>query len=297
METVEDQTTALREAMANLKKAKGQAVPQGPGPRVIAVASGKGGVGKTNISSNLALALHQGGARTCILDGDLGLSNVNILLGELPKWNLFHVIKGEKRLDDVVTRTQWGPDLVAGASGFQELANLDPSARDRFISGLSALNRYDYLVIDTGAGIGANVTGFLLAAHEVLVVTTPEPTAVTDAYGLIKSLVASGRTRNIHLIVNRVPSVTEGRKVAERIKGIAHQFLRLDMELLGVVHEDAKVVQSVYQRKPFLVLDPKGKASAGVRALADRLRGRPAPDPSEDRGLTRLFKNLFGGAA
>jgi flagellar biosynthesis protein FlhG len=297
METVEDQTTELRQAMASVKKSRVAPPVGGSGPRVIAVASGKGGVGKTNISSNLALALHQSGARTCILDGDLGLSNVNILLGELPKWNLFHVIKGERRLEDVVTRTQWGPDLVAGASGFQELANLDPAARERFITGLSGLQRYDYLVIDTGAGIGANVTGFLLAAHDVLVVTTPEPTAVTDAYGLIKSLVASGRTKNINLIVNRVPSVAEGRKVAERICGIAYQFLRLQVELLGVIHEDPQVIQSVYQRKPFLVIDPKGRASAGIRALGDRLRGRPAPDPSEGHGLTRFFKHLFGGGS
>lgn len=296
MGIVEDQTTALRRAMAEVKRQGGAAPAAAPRgrQRIIAIGSGKGGVGKTNLSANLALAMHLSGEKTCILDGDLGLSNVNIVLGELPKWNLFHVLKGEKKLEDIVFRTQWGPDLVAGASGFQELANLDDETRGRFIQSLSILRGYDNLVIDTGAGIGANVTAFLLAARQVVVVTTPEPTAVTDAYGLIKSLAAAGRTDHIGLVVNRIPSVAEGRKVAERICAIARQFLRLEVELLGMVHEDEAVVKAVYQRKPFLAMEPKCRASAGVQAIASRLRGKPAEDAGDEGALGAFIRRLFG---
>ena len=186
--TVKDQAEGLRELVSrrNLERNEKQKASRSGQQQVIAVASGKGGVGKTGFSVNLAISMASKGKKVLVLDADLGLSNVNVVMGEVPKYNLFHVLKGERLMKDVVFPTKHGIDIIAGANGFSELADLSGEERHRFIAQLDYLANYDIIVIDTGAGVSKNVTSFLHAADKVIIITTPEPTSVTDAYGIIK---------------------------------------------------------------------------------------------------------------
>ena len=229
--------------------------------KTIAITSGKGGVGKTSISVSLAIALAKGGSSVTLLDADLGLANINVILGIIPKYNLYHVIKGKKKLKDIVIEVPEGIKIIAGASGFHQLANLDPKQRANFIESISELDSDDFMIVDTGAGVGQNVLSFVMAVDEVVVVTTPEPTAVTDAYGIIKSIASQSPDKVIKLIVNRVQSVAEGKRVAQRVINIAGQFLNIKIENLGFIYDDDYVPKSVRNQKPFIVSYPKSKAS------------------------------------
>ncbi len=201
------------------------------GTRTIAITSGKGGVGKTSIAVSLAIALARGGASVTLLDADLGLANINVILGIIPKYNLYHVIKGKKKLSDIVIPVPEGVKIIAGASGFHQLANLEPKQRTSFIESVAELDADDFMIIDTGAGVSQNVLSFLMASDEVIVVTTPEPTAITDAYGIIKSIAAQTPDKSIKILVNRVQSVAEGNRVAQRVINIAGQFLNIKVEI------------------------------------------------------------------
>lgn len=183
-----------------------------PRTKIIAIASGKGGVGKSTVSVNLAISMARVGQKVLVFDGDLGLANVNVILGIIPKYNLYHVVKGHKSLKDIVIQTPEGVDIIAGASGYSQLANLNDTQRNSLIKGFSELDNYDVMIIDTGAGISSNVIGLTLPADDVIVITTPEPTAITDSYGLIKAIVSQSRDKNLKMVVNRVRSAIEGKK-------------------------------------------------------------------------------------
>jgi flagellar biosynthesis protein FlhG len=186
---MEDQAEKLRELM---RQKPGQA-PQ-KRTRIIAVASGKGGVGKTNVSVNLAIAYARQGKKVIVMDADLGLANVNVMLNMIPKFNLYHVIRKQKSMRDIILDTEYGIQIVAGASGFSKIANLTDDEREGFISELYTLSQADIIIIDTSAGVSNNVLGFVAAADDAIIVTTPEPTAITDAYGIIKIIAPRSRT-------------------------------------------------------------------------------------------------------
>ncbi len=293
-----DQAEGLRQMVAGLRR-NGEVqmrVARKGRQKVIAVASGKGGVGKTGFSVNLAISLAQKGKRVLLLDADLGLSNANIVMGETPKWNLFHVLKGEKKLAEVVAETRHGVDLIAGGSGIHELANLTGTERQRFIDELAGLDEYEVIVVDTGAGISRNVTAFLHAADKVVIVTTPEPTSVTDAYGIIKALLSENDEVNIDLVVNRVKSEEEGRNVSARILGIVSQFLNTTIHSLGFIREDAVVVKALFQKTPYIVFDPKAACSRAVHEIGAKLLSLPFKETSGENRFLRTLKNLFAGA-
>jgi flagellar biosynthesis protein FlhG len=260
--------------------------------RTIAITSGKGGVGKTSLSVSLAISLARDNTRVTLLDADLGLANVNVVLGTIPKFNLYHVIKGKKKVTDIIVQVPEGIKIIAGAPGYHQLANLDEKVRERFISELDVLKDEDFLIIDTGAGVSQNVLSFITAADEIIVVTTPEPTAITDAYGIIKSIAAQSSENTIRLVVNRVASVSEARRVADRIINIASQFLNIKVENLGFVYEDPFVAKSVRHQKPFIVGYPKSKASACINLIADKIADREPLDDGAG-GLSGFFKRMF----
>ncbi len=262
------------------------------GTRTIAITSGKGGVGKTSIAVSLAIAMAKGGASVTLLDADLGLANINVILGIIPKYNLYHVIKGKKKLSDIVIPVPEGIKIIAGASGFHQLANLEQKQRATFIESVAELDEDDFMIIDTGAGISQNVLSFLIASDEVIVVTTPEPTAITDAYGIIKSIASQTPDKLIKIIVNRVQSVAEGNRVAQRVINIAGQFLNIKVENLGFIFDDMYVSKSVRNQKPFIVSYPKSKASGCVSIIADRISNKP-DGSGKGSGLSSFFKNLF----
>lgn len=261
--------------------------------RIIVITSGKGGVGKTSLSVSLSIALAQDGKSVTMIDADLGLANINVILGIIPKYNLYHVIKGKKKLRDIIIEVPEGIKIIAGASGFHQLANLEPKQREDFISSISELANDDYLIIDTGAGISQNVMSFILASDEIIVVTTPEPTAITDAYGIIKTIASNSSEKQIRLIVNRAQSVTEGKRVAQRVINIAGQFLNIKVENLGFVYEDPYVPKSVRNQKPFIVGYPKCRASGCVKVIADRINNKEI-DNDKNGGVSSFVRNLIG---
>src|SRR5512136_1474829 len=293
-----DQAEKLRELMngspARERKAAGAKAARRAATRIIAVSSGKGGVGKTNIAINLALAYAQLGKRVVVMDADLGLANVNVVLGVIPRYNLYHLIRKQKTLGEIVVDTAYGIQIIAGASGFSKIANLSEEERRTFIAELSALANADVIVIDCAAGVSSNVISFIAAADDAIIVTTPEPTAITDAYGIIKIIATEIENLDIglKLVVNRVRSVVEGKRVAERVITIAGQFLNLKVDYLGFVYEDPVVHAAVVRQKPFLSMDPRSRASACIRHLVGRLEN---VDYRDGKGIPLFLRKLFGG--
>ncbi len=282
-----DQAETLREMMKRRSDGSDSKT------RIITVASGKGGVGKTNLATNMALAYADLGKRVVLMDADLGLANVNVVLGIIPKYNLYHVIRKQKSMKEIILDTNYGIQLVAGASGFAKIANLTEDERQNFIQELAELESADVIIIDTSAGVSNNVLAFVAAADEAIIVTTPEPTAITDAYGIIKIIATEidSLSLGLKLIVNRVKSATEGKRVAERVINIAGQFLNLKVDYLGYVYDDPGVQQAVLKQKPFSVVDPKGKAAACVHNIVSRLE---KVEYREGGGLSSFLKRLFG---
>ena len=282
-----DQAEQLRALMRDREPNSGN------NTRIITVSSGKGGVGKTNLSINIALAYAQLGKKVIVMDADLGLANVNVVLGIIPKYNLYHLIRRQKVMREIILDTNYGIQIVAGASGFSKIANLTDEERDRFIEELSELSTADVIIIDTSAGVSNNVLAFVAAADDALIVTTPEPTAITDAYGIIKIIATEVDYLNLglKLIVNRVKSVTEGKRVAERVINIAGQFLNLKIDYLGYVYDDPAVPQAVLRQKPFLVADPQGKAAICVKHIVGRLE---KVEFKEGSGFGHFLRKLMG---
>ncbi len=238
--------------------------------RSIAITSGKGGVGKTNIATNLAIALaEKTNKKIYILDADLGLANIDVILGITPKYNLAHVIRGEKKLEEILVKGPMGVNIIPGTSGVSELANLSKEERERFLEKLSSLEKEDgILIIDTGAGIDDNVLDFVLSSDEVIVVTTPEPTAITDAYALIKIISASKSDVNINLLVNMVKKEEEFELVTRGILLVAKQFLGVDIKKLGYVYYDNVVSKSVLSQDAFYILYPDSIATKCINNIA-----------------------------
>ena len=261
--------------------------------RIITVTSGKGGVGKTNVAVNMALAYARTGKKVLVMDADLGLANVNVMLRMTPRYNLYHVIRKQKTMQEIIAETDYGISIVAGASGFSKIANLTEEERQYFIQELETLSNADIIIIDTSAGVSSNVLDFIAAADDAVIITTPEPTAITDAYGIIKIIATEYDDLNLglKLVVNRVKSAVEAKKVADRMTTIAGQFLNLKVDYLGFIYDDPVVSQAVLKQKPFLSIDPRSKASQCIQHIVSKL------EKSESRrsgGFTSMLKRLFG---
>lgn len=281
---MKDQADELRKMMGKKDKR-----PQ----RIISIASGKGGVGKTNIAINLAIALNELKQNVLVIDGDLGLGNVNVILGSTPEYNLYHVIKGLKKLPEIVLQTEYGIRYIAGASGFSSLANLSGRALTRLVNGIDALSDADIIIVDTGAGISSTVLSFILSSDETIIVTTPEPTSIIDAYGIIKSIAAENIRTDVKILVNRATKATDAKKIGERIIGISRQFLGMDIKYSGFVFEDKTVPYSVAHQLPFYVYDNKCNASICLDHIAKKIVDMEYDEYKETKGLGGFFESLF----
>lgn len=240
--------------------------------RVIAVASGKGGVGKTNFTVNLALALQKAGKKIIVFDADLGMANIDVVLGVVPSFTLTHVIKGQKTLEEIMLDGPEGIKILPGSSGSEELVYLSDQQIQNLIRQWNNLEgEFDYILVDTGAGIHSNVINFLLAADDVVVILTPEPPSITDSYGLIKVLVQRGSTSTIRLVINQVSNEEEGRKIFRRVAKVVDEFLNVKIDLLGIITFDEKVSAAVKRQKPFILEYPNTKASKGIYSIVDNL--------------------------
>lgn len=263
-----DQAAELRKLAAEL----GRADPDGRSARVLAITSGKGGVGKTNVAVNLAARLATMSRRVLLLDADMGLANADVLCNTTAQSNLAHVVAGRRRIEDVLLEGPGGFTLIPGASGLARMADLSEFERAQVLTSLGPIEAdHDLILIDTGAGIGAGVLSYLLAADEMLVVTTPEPTAVTDAYALIKAVSRRKDAPCISLLVNFARDRREGRRVYERINAVCRRFLGVCLLDAGHIVQDSRVPAAVRARRPFVLAEPDCQASACITRLAHKV--------------------------
>lgn len=252
----------------------------GRGPRTIAVTSGKGGVGKTTVVINLALTLARRGHRVLVMDCDLGLSNVDVLMGLNPRFNLIHVMRGEQRLDDVLLEASEGVCVLPAPFGNQEITALTAEEQLSLLTTLEDLeDRFDYILLDTGAGISSNVLFFNMAANHIVVVMTPEPTSVTDAYALIKVLNTRHSEERFHLFVNRVRSDAEGLTYFRKLTQVTQNFLDVSVGYMGCLLRDVNIGRGTMACRATVTLYPRSDAAKRFDDLAARLEALPLERP------------------
>ena len=268
--------------------------------RVVSVSSGKGGVGKTNLVVNLAIALAQEKNRVIILDADLGLANVDILVNVYPKYTLENVLQGEKDIKEIMLQGPYSIKIIPGGSGQFSLANLDQEKRRQLLDRFKSLEREaDYLLIDTAAGLSRNVLNFVGASDESILVTTPEPTALTDAYGMIKVINEKQLKQEVHLVVNFVDNMAEGEEIFHRLQKVAQKHLpRLQLHYLGAIFRDPHVSKAVQNCAPVLLSYPQSQAANAIHRIGKRFiyRGEPEPEPDlEEKVAAGKAKTSSGG--
>ena len=248
------------------------------GSRVVAVTSGKGGVGKSQITLNLALALQKLGQRTIILDADLGLANINILLGYEPSYTLWDVVQKHLSVRDVMQQGPLGLSIIPGGSGISQLASLNTKEIDTIIKGFQELeSEFDWLLVDTAAGISPGVLSFVLAADEALIVTNPEPPALADAYGLIKSIWQVQGRVSLELVMNRSVSLKSGEEMGMRVINLTKKMLNQNVGFFGAVREDTHSARAISRQIPLVLLYPASPAAQDIGDMAERMIHRIKP--------------------
>ena len=276
-----DQAENLRR-LANKDNSKKKA-------KIITITSGKGGVGKSNFVVNMGITLHKKGKKVLIFDADIGMGNDDVLVGVLPRYNVFDLLEG-KDINEVVVEGPYGINLLPGGSGINYIENLEEKERLAFIEKLTSLDEYDYIFIDTGAGINKNVLAFIACSEETIVITTPEPTSLTDAYSLIKATDHFKLTDTANVIVNRAFSIKDGEETYNKLKRAVDKFLTIKINYLGSISEDRKLVEGVRAQVPFTILYPKCDASRSIERISNKLIGDASV---ENMGAEGLFKKLF----
>lgn len=261
--------------------------------RVMAITSGKGGVGKTNVVAGLAMSLAQMGQRVVVLDADFGLANLDILLGLTPTHTLEHVLRGEKVLEEIIMDGPLGIRVIPASSGIQELTRLDTTAELRLIQGLQRVSETtDWMLIDTAAGIHDSVIKLLLAAQEVLLVTTPEPTSLVDAYAMVKVVHLRDPQKPIWLLVNNAQGEDEAEETIEQLQAATQRFLGRELKVLGMVPSDPSLLQAVREQRSVVERFPRSPSTQAFRQIADQLRKKV---PLQKDGFASFWKQLSLG--
>lgn len=286
-----DQAEGLR-----IIKAKDQAKPLA---RVITVTSGKGGVGKSNTAINLAIHFKKMGQRVIILDADFGLANIEIMFGAVPKHNLCDLIYQGKNIKDIIT---WGPGdvgFISGGSGIAGMSNLSVDYLNYIIRNLAELDSIaDIIIVDTGAGISDAVLEFLVASGEILLITTPEPTSITDSYSLLKALSRHPRydreNTRVMMIANRVEREEEGKILFKKLYSVVQRFLKLPMTYLGSIPYDQLLSRAVMQQVPVSIANPNAKSALSYERIAARLLDKEEVSKTVNRGMAAFFAHIVG---
>ena len=268
------------------------------GPMVVAVTSGKGGVGKTNIVGNLAIAYQRMKKKALIFDADLGLANIDIIYGINPKHTIEEVISGEKELSRIIVKGPEGVDVIPASSGVHELSHLSEGHKINLLNEFDILNsKYDILLIDTGAGISSNVTYFNLAAQERIVVVTPEPTSITDAYALMKVMYKKHRVKNFYLLMNMVKDEREAKSVYKNLSNVVEKFMgSISIDYAGYIPYDKHLQESVSTRKPVICRFPEAPSSRSFKELAEHLLSH-TNERSSDGSIKFFWKRIITGVA
>lgn len=240
--------------------------------KVITITSGKGGVGKTNFTVNFAIGLAQAGLKVVILDADFGLANIDVVMGSTSSSNLLDVIEGRKNILEIMCEGPENVRFISGGSGIEQLINLNEEQIDSLVNNMSMLDSVaDVILVDTGAGLSESVMRFVLAADEVILVTTPEPTSITDAYALIKLVAKRDREKTINIVVNRAENRSEASEIAYRISFVAEKFLNMKINPLGYILYDEAVIKSVKMQQPYMIAFPSGKASSNMKEICNKM--------------------------
>lgn len=296
-----DQATKLRNLLVSRaeEEAKSREIGElyfdmAENTRVIAITSGKGGVGKTNLAVNLAVGLQLSGQRVILIDADIGMANVNLLMGSVTNRSLIDLLNENIQIEDVIEDGVAGVKYISGVAGIEDTLNLNRDEQRKLHKKLSRCSEFaDIIIIDTGAGLNRNVIEFILAAEEVLLITTPEPTALADAYAVIKAYTTYTDRRNIKLIINRIHEEEEFKEVAEKLNQTTKKFLDLKIDSLGYIYEDKAVREAVQRQEPFVLAD---KESPAARCIFEIVKSLLSGDKmgSISKGWRGFLDRLFG---
>ena len=266
--------------------------------KVIGIVSGKGGVGKSNLAVNLAIQLRKKGQRVIIFDADFGLANVEVMFGVIPQYNLSDLIYHGKSIQEIITKGPMDIGFISGGSGILGLNNLYREQIMLLVKSIGELNEYaDVIIIDTGAGVSDQVLEFVLASPEVIMVTTPEPSSLTDSYSLLKAMyrnpnfIEDGTT--IHVVANKVNSVEEGRMVYDKLHSVVDQFLDGELNYLGMIPQDTALERSVRQQKTVSLHEPNSNAAKAFEVLATNLLEGTHNEIQMHRGIAQIFSHLL----
>ena len=281
-----DQADKLRQLTVNKQNIKSIVKPT-----VITVTSGKGGVGKSNFVVNLAISLQKSGKRVLIFDADVGMGNDDVLMGFYPKNNIYNILYDNMNISEVIVEGPFGVKLLPGGTGNGKLENVTEAQRDNFLQQITQLDDLDYILMDTGAGINRDVLGYISCCDELIILTTPEPTSLTDAYSLIKAVNYFKIKTSAKVVINRILNNDEGKLTFDKFNNTVKSFLNMDLEYLGCICEDSKITQSVRKQEPFLLCYPNCGASKDINAIAASIAGNK--EIKTGFGAQVLFKKLF----
>lgn len=266
--------------------------------RVITVTSGKGGVGKSNVSVNLAVQLKKAGKNVIIFDADFGLANVEVMFGAIPQYNLSDLIYSGKSIKEIITPGPIGIGFISGGSGIIGLNNLHKEQIVYLVNAINELNDMaDFIIIDTGAGISDQVMEFVLASPEILLVTTPEPSSLTDSYSLLKALYKNpnftASKSRVHVIANRVTSYEDGKGVFDKLNSVVAQFLQGNLNYLGMIPQDLAIDRAVRQQKTVTLNEPNSNAAKAFKVLANNLLDGTNEQVPIKRGISQIFTSFL----
>lgn len=286
------------EKLRNIIKAQSQ--PRRQAARVITVTSGKGGVGKSNTAINLAIQFRKMDQKVIILDADFGLANIEIMFGTVPKYNLYDLIYQGKNIRDIIT---WGPmdvGFISGGSGIVGMANLSQDYLNYIIQNLVELDSMaDVIIVDTGAGISNAVLEFLVASNEILLVTTPEPTSITDSYSLLKALNRHSRFKpeytSINVLANKVKNEEEGSMLYHKLNTVVSRYLKLPIEYLGYIPQDEQLSRAVMQQTPISIQNTSARSALAYRGIARKLMNVEEESPKVKHGMMAFFSHILTG--
>lgn len=290
-----DQAEKLREIIenSNYRNISSQSSKNEKKTRIIAVTSGKGGVGKTNFTINLAISLNNLGYKIIVLDSDIGFANIDVILGIIPKYTLAHVINGEKDILDIITEGPSGIKIISGGSGINEMMQLDTEKLEILTNQLLLLENYaDFILVDTGAGLSNIVLSFLNSSDEIILVTTPEPTSLTDGYAMIKALTMLNNHVKLQIIVNRVQDNNEGDAVYYKLRKVAERFLSIKLEKLGYISDSKIVSDSVMNQNPFTLSYPNTLVTKQINNIALNIVSNTNSFDNKETGMKNFILNL-----
>jgi flagellar biosynthesis protein FlhG len=260
--------------------------------KIITVTSGKGGVGKSNFVVNLGITLQKKGKKVLIFDADIGMGNDDVLMGVYPRYNVFDLIKG-RNIEDILVEGPEGIMLLPGGSALNQVEELQSNERDIFLKKLESLDGFDYILMDTGAGISRSVLAFIACSEELIVITTPEPTSLTDAYSLIKATNHFNIKDRAKIVVNRAYTKEEGVETFNKFERAINKFLSVKVEYLGCILDDKKLVQGVREQIPFVISYPYSDASRSIDEISAKMLGENTESKLGAHGLFKKLFNLF----